>query len=364
MMLPYYLVFIVLLLMAISESRFNLEINLNQRNKKLFWSVFLLIFAFVILRGNGDGDYFSYKEYCQEIKTLTDIFNSSFPMEIGFRILSYIVNLFHLNPQFIIIFMNSISLTLIFIFIRKYSTLPYLSLLVYLPSLLQYDMHATRTAVAYSILTLTYHYFIGDNIKVRDSKIVLIILLASLFHKSALIFLLVLMLQKIPFKKMIYVISLLGSFIFVLFFNIDQIILSIFKILILTSFYARYYQYAYVDVSGYPFKLYDPRLLILVFLFVLGIAFFQWTKKEELCLKILWLNIIIMILFSQHTVFVTRFSTFFNVFILIYIPILINKIRMQYGNKLKLYFCYFITFSYSIYGIGIIMKSVVYKLFF
>ena len=125
-MMPYYLLIIFILI---------LQLRFNQTSEKhiSFFGAFLVLFMFAALRGNGDGDYFNYLSYSKLVTSIEDVLEASIPTEIGFRLISYFVNSVGLHQQMVIAIMNFISLTCIFLFIKKYSPDKLLSVFLFLP---------------------------------------------------------------------------------------------------------------------------------------------------------------------------------------------------------------------------------------
>lgn len=341
-----------------------LQFKVTKLKKEQYYKyVFIIIalFIFAAMRGNGDGDYFTYLTYSKDIRTLGDVFNNSFPMEIGFRIIAYFVNTIRLNSQFVLIIMNAISIFFINKFIKNYSLNPLLSLFLYLPLFFQFDMHATRTAVAYSICTYGFKYILDK----KFLKFMFFLLLGMCFHNAALIFVIAYFLANKNIRHDICCCYIFLYWVITPFINIDSIILYILKLFDLTKIYNRFLVYTTDIRFGQAFSVFDPRLLLLLFIYVLMIFVVKKPNKfEKIMTNILLVNIFIILFFIKHTIFVVRLSSFFNVFTIIYIPVLLNKLRKSTtSEKAKIYITFLTIFIYVFYLIGILHGYVEYKLF-
>lgn len=321
-MLPY-LVFVLIILL------FQYTPKIKYRE---IISFFILLF-FSAFRGNGDGDYFRYLHLTTFMKKISDIFDSTFPAEIGFRVLSYINNQFGFDPQVVIATMNIISLTATFYIINRYSRDKMLSIFLFLPLFFQYDMHAARTAVAIGISMLAFNYLYNE----RLFKFCIVVFLASLFHKTSLVLLILVVFKFIKFNRlsMLWItgITVVGS----LFISLNKMIYIILSIIPDKSIADRFLTYINSSEYGYPFKLYDPRLLLVFLIFILCIYTLGATQKEIYYKHIIWTNLLLIIILREHTVFVTRLTAYFNIYTILIIPeVIFNK--KNFNQKISLYF--------------------------
>ena len=353
-MWPYFtIVFFILIL----QIRFT-ENSTRNFNYNL---AFLLLFCFAALRGNGDGDYFAYLRYSSYITSVDKVLDPNFPMEIGFRTIAYIVNKMGVHPQAVIAIMNLISLTSIYKFIKRYSPDKMLSILLFLPLYFQFDMHAARTAVAISISTYSFKYIYEK----KPLKFLLVIILASCFHKTALILIVMYFIGNMKVNKFIGVISMLMVAVLTTFISFSNIIFKMLKFLRLNSIANRYSTYIYSVDYGYPFKLYDPRLLLVAGMYILAKAVLDSSDRiQNLLINYIWINALLMIIFREHTVFVTRLTSYFNIYTIILVPYII----MQYRNSsnISIYALSKISsiYIYLAYIIALLIGKVEYKLFF
>lgn len=294
----------------------------------------LLLFWFAALRGNGSGDYFTYLERATYVNTIQDVLNNNVHMEIGFRMLSYLVNMLRLPAQFVIMAMNLISIACMTKFIRTYSPDKCLSLLLFLPLYFQFDMHAARTACAISIsaLGITYAY------QRRFLRFCITIFMASLFHQTAVIVFVVYLLVDMDINLIVGLGGILGAMVFVKVIGTDRIILRL-----LRSFWEtgalRYSGYVNSERYGYPFSLLDPRLWLMILIFIAAKLFCRDAgKKEKMFINCCYANIVCMIIFSEHTFICYRLSAFFNVYSVILVPMITERFcNKRYYDDINVY---------------------------
>lgn len=365
-MWPYFLLVLCIVVLQFEIGSYN-----TKKYKFIMGTV--LLFLFAALRGNGHGDYFTYLSRGKNIISLYDVFHNHTAMEPGYCLIAYITNKLNLPAQCIIITMNLISITCICKFIKKYSSDWCFSLLLFLPLFFQFDMHAARTAVAISISTLSLEY-------VEKRKFIyfsIIIFIASLFHSTAWIVLPIYFLSYIKLDLVLSLGIIIVEMFFVKVIGVDKIILTTLKYSGMDSFYSRYLTYVESVTYGYPFRLYDPRLLLVILIYVIAkICYRKTSRKENLIINCCFFNIIFLILFSEHTFLAYRFSAFFNSYIIVLVPMVINKfysIMLIYKNKYLIrknivcirFGCLFLFTVWAMaYAYNFVKTGIDYRLFF
>lgn len=380
---PYLIILVGLLLLQFIKVE-------AKKDRYLYIAACLTLYLFAILRGNGDGDYFTYREYSTYIQTFSDLFNNDFPMEFGFRLLSFIKNKLGLNSQWIIVFMNTLSLFIIFYCMKKVSKDKYLSLLLFIPYYLTLDMHASRIAIAvaiglYSMLCL---------INKKNILFFLLVFISSLFHKSALILLIIYLISKIKLKT-IFTCSMILILLSV-FVNIPMIIIRVLSYTPLSNFAYRLDLYINDIRYGYPMSIIDPRIILFILVIFNAVLIYKYLNENQCYfLKILITGVTVLLVFHNSTFLALRLSAYFTIITLCLIPEIISIINRNKNDILndlneyalrfkidflknipikqryKLFFNKFITikniyfFIYIIYILGIIyLNCVQYKLFF
>ena len=308
-----YVLMVILVLIAMPKYKIKF---MNNENK--FYILWITLFLIAILRGNGNGDYFTYKNYATYINNIQDIFNSNFPMEIGFRCIAYLVNLIKLDLQWVLIIMNIISMGIMYKFIKRYSPDYTFTLLLFIPFYFQFEIQASRMAIALSIICLAIKYI--DQSKIV--KYICMVLLAMCFHKSAIIAIMMYPLSKIKIEINIKIAILIFISIFTFIFSVDNLIINLLDILNMDSMSNKYQRYIYSKEYGHQFKLYDPRIVLaLMTLFFIELADYNKKNIDNIFKMCAFFNICLMIILREHTIFVIRLSAYYNIFSIISIPI-------------------------------------------
>lgn len=331
-----------------------LQIRINSRMVKIqFYIGIIALFIFAACRGNDNGDYFAYLNYGWDIRTWSDVLYTHQAMEIGYRMIAFVINWIGLPRQAIIMAMNFISLSCIFAFIRRYSENWCLSLLVFLPLFFQFDMHAARTAVAISISALCMGYALDKKLM----KFIVTMLFAMMFHSAAIIVLPLYLLPYIKFDILFGVFLIVFDMLFVKIIGFDRIAIGLLELLGLNRFRDRYLEYSVVkaDRYGYKFSLADPRLLILIVIFVIAVITIKNRgKMENMLINCCLANILLLILFSEHTALACRLSAFYNVYVIVLIPSIMESLSERFR-------CYKSTYVGSI---NILLSKIGYITFF
>lgn len=311
-MIPYLIIFSVVIASVVWVE------YKEEDTKKCFISLFVIILLFSGLRGNGNGDYFKYLELYDQYNRFGSLFYVTH-VEYGFRLLSILLNTLRLPGQSIIFAMSSITLGVSFITIYKGSKDKILSIFLLLPFVLAFDMQTSRNAIAIAI-----GFYALSEYKKPSIKYFILLFCGYLFHKTIIILVFYpvfdLILGKLnKLKKIILV--LIFVLISILFRNHDLVInlVNMLRIPILRQKVSWYLNSEYF----YPFKLYDPRLIILLFeLIIIQKLNIKITKKYMI---FLWLNILTLVLLSSYTLLAIRMSAYFNIFQVIIIPEILHQ---------------------------------------
>lgn len=377
-MYPYLLVYTYIITIVIYENKFKKDNHKIFIRKILSFEFgFIALFLFAAFRGNGNGDYYNYLNGVRFVKNIEFIFNPvNYPFEIGFRVLSYISNVLKLRPQFVLISMNTISFICMYIFINKRSRNKSLSLFLLFPIVLYFDMHHSRNAVAMSAGLLFFDALIDE----RYFKGLLFLLLAYSFHRSAMVLLALVPLilirnnkeylnkTKLLFRKHRVLIFLL--LMLVLFINPMKIALTLLNNPLTANFYVKLNSYLLNDRWSYPFRLYDPRILILVLIY-----FYSETIKLDerslntYLLDVLLISITFIVLLRSSTIITIRLYNYFNIFSIVLIPNLImetnyKKKFMILNRNIITYTRYIIILYYFTYTVIMISKQFEYYTYF
>lgn len=316
---PYFIVFAFVLCFGYLYYRTNKMIYIK--------TIFIILFLFVACRGNGSGDYFTYLEYSDQIRSIGDVLNYNFPMEIGFRLISYIKNLINAPDQFVIIVMAAISVGATYFMIVKTSNHMLLSVFIFLPIMLQFDMHATRSGVAASLGLIAMYHFKNKNWK----QFILFMIMAISFHRSSLVILCIPTYYFIRKKCYLTIRKEARIQILLIIIAILPLFSIVFQVLPLLNidnvFFQKLENYLFFSRFSYPIKLYDPRIILSFAIFLSSVLVYYKTKKEDLHYVNVFsfFELLFMLLFKDSTFLSLRLSSFFDRGSIYYVPVLIDQ---------------------------------------
>ena len=316
---PYFIVFAFVLCFGYLYYRTNKMIYIK--------TIFIILFLFVACRGNGSGDYFTYLEYSDQIRSIGDVLNYNFPMEIGFRLISYIKNLINAPDQFVIIVMAAISVGATYFMIVKTSNHMLLSVFIFLPIMLQFDMHATRSGVAASLGLIAMYHFKNKNWK----QFILFMIMAISFHRSSLVILCIPTYYFIRKKCYLTIRKEARIQILLIIIAILPLFSIVFQVLPLLNidnvFFQKLENYLFFSRFSYPVKLYDPRIILSFAIFLSSVLVYYKTKKEDLHYVNVFsfFELLFMLLFKDSTFLSLRLSSFFDRGSIYYVPVLIDQ---------------------------------------
>lgn len=169
-----------------------LKIIFNKKDK-LYKKVFLIASCIILttisaIRYNVGNDFANYESLFDRV-LISPLFTliGQEHYEIGYILLNKIISLFTTNSQCIFVVTSIIVNVLIFYAIYRYSKMPLMSIIVYIClNLYTASFNTIRQYIAIGIILLGIKYIIDR----KFWKFLLIVILAAIFHKSVLIFLL------------------------------------------------------------------------------------------------------------------------------------------------------------------------------
>ena len=176
-MVPY--LFILLFVMS--------WIILEQKalNRKAFWVPFVSLSLFASLRSDSVGS--DSKNYTRDFVTQLDVNYFEFikESEIGFQVIKYLLLNFTHNYFWLFLISSIIVIYCYLIFIKKYSKDYFLSVFIFITfGLYTFYFNGLRQGLAMAISMLAIPYMVQS----KFIKFISIIFLASLFHRTALLF--------------------------------------------------------------------------------------------------------------------------------------------------------------------------------
>lgn len=320
-MIYFYLLGLIIVLYGAS-----VDMNYLKRKKKFIIIVSSLLILFSGLRNIywGPDDTYNYYILFEKLKDLDyaiipivqleDTFYSIFCKFAGtllggsFRLYLFFVSF---------LFVGSIG-----ILIYKYSPKVLLSYLIFLSLFYSLSMVLIRQCIAISILTFSYKYLVSR----KFFKFILIVLIATLFHKTAFVFFIAYPLTYFKFDwKMLLVYS----------------VICILAIVYGNSLIHSIPQYLLDDrMTGYMGS--DNTLSWAGFIQLLLFACLTLVYKKQAIVKyprieVLYHLLFIAIIFQTGTAIIAEFfriSLYFNVFLVILVPQVLASIHIQVDKKL------------------------------
>lgn len=254
--------------------------------------------------------------------------------EIGYTLLNKLISLVSNNSQAIIIVTSFFILFFMIYAIKKFSTNVVFSLYLFITLYYYFaSFNLIRQFIAIAILLVGYEF-----IKERSFwKFLLTVIIASLFHQSALIFIMLYFLYGIRLnaKKIILIIF---GFVFLI-YSFDILIKFFLK---LFPYYQVYLDTAYFEGAG----LLVPLISASILLFGLFIKVTNSTDKEfDFLLIIMALSLLIGI-FSMKVSLFNRFGYYTNIFNILFIPKAITSVREKKLRIIYYYVVFSITMAY------------------
>jgi transmembrane protein EpsG len=316
-------------------------------NKFMAFAVILFLVLVSGLR-NNIGDTFFYM-HLYETKNFDWDFVLS-QKDIGFGILQMLLQQFSDDPQILIFITAFITNILIVLVLYKYSRLFELSLYVYITSgMYIVSMNGIRQFLAAAILFTATKYLLEGNWK----RYSLIILFASTFHQSALIFIPIYYIVRRKAWTGVTFMLLLMAIIFTVGFNqFSQVLYSAIE----DSHYSEYQNF---NEGG------ANILRVVVYAMPVILAYFGREKlrilfpNSDYIVNMSLLAVVFIIIATQNWIF-ARFTIYFGLYQLILISWIIKSFTDK--NQRFIYYavlvCYFIYFFYeNVISLGIIYRS-------
>jgi len=305
--------------------------NRNNDNRVNVIQLVLLLLLIIIVSIRSVGfDYDSYESAYNQlhVSDISDIF-SDIQFEPGFILLN------KFSPSFIvlIIFMGLITLLIKNKLILNISPFPIVSLMIlFLGYYLNFEMGQIRQALAMSITLFSIQYYTDKK------KFLFFVLIAILFHYSALIFLLVLI---IPTKIKSWYFYVIGLFIaIILFFNIEPVFMKLSDYL---PGFSGAKMIGYYDDEkgklGISIPILFSRFILLSLFFSLKSKIIELRKPiYEYFFNIYFLSLFIYITFAFFPQISGRGGVYFSIFDILLIPIILKAIRNTYYRIAVLFF--------------------------
>lgn len=313
----YYLIAIIIISFSLIE--------IIQRKKNIFilW-IFFCIYVLLILisgtRNNVGIDYKSYENIFYNIKNgFVNLSNIGF--EYGYYFINKIVPSFWLLLLIIAIFSCSLKLK----FIKDNSEVIFISIFLYFTGyFLRFDMGILRQSIALAILMYSIKFIEKKNLSV----FITVILISTLFHSTAIIFLIVYPLANKNYSlKKIYIILAISMILsFTSIGNLVYELIGIFNDSIIGEKLVVYSQ----DIK-FSYHLIDINMLkrgifLIIFANVIKNKYSN-NKKYNIYLNIYLIGVCIYYIFKSVAIISDRGSTYFNFIEILLFPIILKAYK-------------------------------------
>lgn len=347
-MVSYYVILILVMFLVNSERA--LKKKLDYQNLPILLSMFILIFfaglrdRFVGTDTNNYVDIFNYLKFEND-----SIFDTESTIEKGYLIIEKIALLLSSNYWSLLTLIAAICVYSNFYIIKKLSKNFFISIFIYL-TLTSYLIffNGARQGLAVSISVISIQFIINRNL----TRFVICILIASLFHRTALILIPFYYILRIQFTyKKALLFLIFGLIAFYLFSNIITLFDS--------SIEKRYAAYENRGAQGGQ---------LLAFFFISITAILIKLRKEitiqNLKLYDLYLNlclfsgiIYIVVIFTGSDVNFIRITNYFTIGYILIWPIVFSDVKLYKNQFIRIIF---IMIHLIFYGVFIYKMSDLY----
>jgi hypothetical protein len=315
------------------------ELSKKKRQRYLTIVIAIQLFALSAFKASTVGaDMQRYSSGFYAIANLPWNKLNSFDWEYGYVLLNKIVSLFFCDFRCLILI---VSLIIVFLFskhIYNESKIQWFSFYLFIcMNIFNFTLSGYRQSLAMAITAYSIRYLQYGN---RNFiKFAFFVLLASLFHQSALIFLLIYPISKMKIsKEYILLVSLSGILAYVLGGRFINILLDM-------------YNRKQIVVTGQGFEMFLMLLLI-----TLGGLLFKKHSIEKddninLYLHMMILSVFLQI-FSFHLSIFVRIVSYFSIHMIIFIPNIISTISSKQLKYASIVMTCLLAFGFYLYNLS------------
>lgn len=276
-----------------------------------FLMFFQLLFLLAFRSPSVGVDIPVYLNYFNDFK-LYSFWNFEYSrLEFGYVFLNKVLSFIN-NSQVFIAIIGAIPLFIFFKVILKESKIPWLSIFLFITLGIYAQMfNVLRQVLAMSIIFISYRYLVRNDFK----RFLITVVIASLFHISALIFLVTYLFRNFKIK---YKNTILYLIIAVLTYALSKPILNF----ILSRFSSINYE---IKSNGGL-----SLLIVLIVILIAGLFFSKQVisinPRATVLFNILFLGIIVQTLALEFSIF-TRVTAYYYMFAILFIPEVISSIQ-------------------------------------
>lgn len=335
----YYIVVFLLLLIPIvfQKSQF------KNSNNLIYYFILPLFICFGYMTGS---DWRAYEIGFDEILNFKDVFDYS--KEIGYSLLGYIFKIIGLSFWQYAITVKLIGYYIFLHIYKKYSNGNLFGLLFFYVNfaLFLWIDHPARNFCAIVIYLFSFKYIYEKSLP----KYLLVCLLASFFHLSALFLMPIYIFNKKYNKKIYLVLVVISIVIFAVSHTFLPYISSLFESMFFYNRFNAYLNDAYIGKSMNVF-----RFAFIVIIIILAIINQNKIEKFKYGTLILNLSIVYLLFFSIGNINVILFR--FNFYYVVPFTLLLTYLFMTMQTAIKMLFKYTIILISFYYMLDLITKD-------
>lgn len=298
----------------------------NLAQKVLVFLPFLQVYLILALKSQSVGtDTISYLKGFHLIQNTSwnlifnfQIENLVFNFERGFIFLTKSISLLTNDFTVYSAIIYMIMMLPLFIIIKKYSAIPFLSLILFISlGFLNFYFSGMRQSIAISLILLSYNFIVERKLL----KFILLIAIASLIHQSAIFF--------IPAY---FIVNMIFTPVFIILYFLVLLIVYILRYQLLG--FVTHFIYSGVEIVNTGAY---TLLLIVLMTFIAGLVTYKKTISVNSTNKILF-NLIaiaaVLMVFNTVSTIGLRVANYYYIFMILFIPNLISSYK---NNILKMF---------------------------
>ncbi len=356
----YYIIWVILFFLAFLDVFFKIP---KRQKQYLLFTVFVFFVFFVGLRVDTGFDYESWRDVYKNINlTYFDryivyhgqwyygpqnqyLFVYETPVEPAYAILNLVFKYLSFPFWFLLLLFAFASIGIKYRFIKQYSPYAFFSFLILFIYILSGDMGQYRQALAVSILLFAAEAIYTNNLK----KFSLLILAASFFHFSALLFFPMYFISRKNFSIWFYIIFLT----LVIIFNINSAFLKEFlysKASVFPLYISAKLQF-YLSRENFTLGLSLTSLFRIATLVIFGysirISNSESRQFQYVLFNIYFWGIIYFFIFGFLPQLGSRVTLYFKIYEIIIIPLILYNFQLKF-NKLVFFVLFSLYFLRSI----------------
>lgn len=305
-------------------------VPLQNKKETFLFLTFIQLLAISAMRFEVGVDFINYKGTFNLVNSTSNLMEllevgRKSTVEYGYLFLNKIVGLFTDEAQWIFIVTSFIILYLIFKTISRHSSIVWLSVYIFTVGAYISSLNIVRQYIAVGIVFFSYRYIIEK----KFIRFLGLILIASLFHTSALLILPLYFILNINLnaKRMVYV--LLIGFIMSLSFN--------FIFSTIQRYFYNDYTQASFGMTGGNIKTVMIALIYFILTMICKKSLINRSKYNNILINWSFLNLALSI-FSLNTWIITRLMAYSSIFLVLLIPEIVVSIKNKYIKIIVLMF--------------------------